>query len=94
DTNGSGGGGGTGGGVLVVSPNMDTGVLDKTWKEITDAPLAILKYTEDNITYQICPLSSYDEKAQGVYYNVKFKVNEQLSFTGSTDNPDGYPVLQ
>ena len=92
--NGSGGGGGTGGGVLVVSPNMDTGVLDKTWKEITDAPLAILKYTEDNITYQICPLSSYDEKAQGVYYNVKFKVNEQLSFTGSTDNPDGYPVLQ
>ena len=93
DAIGSGGGGGTGGGVLVVSPNMDTGVLDKTWKEITDAPFAVLKFTDDNITYGIYPLTSYDEKAQGVYYNVTFKVGEAM-FTGVANNPNDYPALQ
>lgn len=48
--NGSGGGGGTGGGVLIVGIDIETMILDKTWKEIHDAPFAVVR-SETSIGY-------------------------------------------
>lgn len=42
--NGSGGGGG--GGVLVCNVDLEKGALDKTWKEIHDAPFAVVHFSE------------------------------------------------
>ncbi len=39
-----GGGGGGGGGVLVCTLDGQTGALDKTWKEIYDAPFTVVRY--------------------------------------------------
>lgn len=50
DAIGSGGGGGTGGGVLIVGIDIETMILDKTWKEIHDAPFAVVR-SETSIGY-------------------------------------------
>jgi len=93
-------GGGGGGGVLVVGADMDTMTLDKTWKEIADAPFAIIKTpmseyangyilifeTEEyNGTYSVS-CAAFDVDSQGVVSL------GQLIFETNSEN--GYPVLQ
>lgn len=94
DAIGSGGGGGTGGGVLVVNADVETGIFDKTWKEINDASFAVIKYLDDNTlsTFFVVETSSlpigYVVKGVGVFANDITLVNA----TASTEND--YPVFQ
>lgn len=48
------GGGGGGGGVLVVEMDALTMTLNKTWKEIHDAPFAVVHYSESSSETSIC----------------------------------------
>lgn len=91
---GSGGGSGGDGGVLVVRGH-ESGrdiVLDKTWKEICDAPAAVLK-TEagngDSIDY-LWFFASVASEADGEY-NVIFGDGV---FTFTTESEDGYPAME
>lgn len=93
---GDGGGSGSGGGVLVVhaeaisnesksqakasSNTFPISVLDKTWKEIHDAPLAVLKH--EGVIY-LLSLALYEEG----YYGVDFG---DAGYFG-TVSEDGYP---
>lgn len=84
------GGGGGGGGVLVVNVNKVTGALDKTWQEIHDADLPILKYDigdDDDVSTMWARLSVEADGA--VYY-----VYKELDNTGyyEASSPSEYPV--
>lgn len=78
---GSGGGSGGDGGVLVV--HDEDGTLDKTWKEIRDAPLAVLKFEEPD-GFNVTPLTSVTSE-DGFY--VAFTDD----FIYETDSENGYP---
>ena len=92
---GSGGGGG-GGGALVCSVDLQTGALDKTWKEIHDA------YADGKII--VCDFDSEGElerlylgqltentEAYGVvFYELQ---GEPAAYLFSTDTENDYPVL-
>lgn len=88
--NGAGGGGGSGGGVLVV--NEVDGSLDKTWQEIHDADIAILKI-DSQIGYLYVV---YSDSLRSEYSVAFFTVtsggtsfDDPLIFETST--PNGYP---
>lgn len=74
----SGGGSGGDGGVLVV--HDEDGTLDKTWKEIHDAPLAIMK-----LQYEAVQVLSGITVSGGTYV-VAFG-----DLTYFTDSENGYP---
>lgn len=96
----SGGGSGGGGGVLVVHSTMtETSMtLDKTWKEIKDAPYAVYidAYEDGGIWSQtFSPILSLDDDGG---YNVliafPYVDGEAFKFvarTLTTDSEDGYP---
>lgn len=100
DNGGGGGGGGTGGGVLVVGVDMQTMSLDKTWKEINDAPFAVVHL----------PNSQYELSFAFVYMTAKNPITGEgtvLIANGSAESEaitfynlvfiaateDDYPVL-
>ena len=84
-----GNGGGSGGGVLIVT---DTdGTLNKTWQEIHDAPIAVLKIDSYNC---ICMDNTAD--SQSAMFSVVFVEHDN---TGNiqylvylTNSASGYPV--
>lgn len=89
--NGSGGGGGGGGSSSVLVVNDVDGTLDKTWQEIHDADIAILKI-DDQIGYLY---HIYSDPAR-TYYEVGFftvargtSFDDPLLYRSSTAN--GYP---
>ena len=93
DAIGSGGGGGGGGGVLVVSTDMQTMTLDKTWNEISSASFAVLQVLDENIV-EYCPIvrTGYG----GNNYYVEFASISQDGTTiiqFNTNSADGYPVM-
>ncbi len=107
---GSGGGGSSGGGVLVCSMDMQTFALDKTWQEIHDAPLAVLKMDmleSDGMARTFAAvIERYKTDASGnLIYCVLFAV-PNLDESGDTilihyeglelfaASPDGYPSMQ
>ena len=77
----SGGGSGGDGGVLVV--HDEDGTLDKTWKEIHDAPFAVLKFEEFD-GFEVRPLTSV---TSGDAFYAAFTDE----FVYETDNENGYP---
>lgn len=90
---GGGGGGSSGGGVLVVNFDMQTRTLGKTWKEISDAPFAVLKFPHPEMAGDTI---SYDP----IVYSIKsrtYKVRFNDPAYGVTefvaDSEDGYPVF-
>lgn len=92
--NGGGGGGGTGGGVLVANFDLKTGALDKTWNEINNAPLAIIKST-DPITgvtpfYYIFTIGNYD--GEYVVSTVEYDGEQFINHFYVTNSADGYPT--
>ena len=78
----------SGGGVLVVRGHESDHkiVLDKTWKEIHDAPFAVLRVEEAN-GFDVVPLTSVTSD-DGFY--VAF-VNSEHENTYETDNENGCP---
>lgn len=95
ENGGGGGGGSTGGGVLVVGLDPQTGALDKTWQEINDAPLAIVKNEAGNI---LSGFVMQTQAVEGVGYMVAVaffeaagdEVSMALAPYGAT-TADGYP---
>ena len=82
----SSGGGGTGGGVLVCTVDADTGALDHTWQEISDAGYAVLDLQENGI----CPtIQIADNGGYGVLF-LNFSTSSNLTFVAQT--ADDYPV--
>lgn len=81
---GSGGSSGGDGGVLVV--HDEDGTLDKTWKEIYDAPFAVLRLEEAD-GFDVVPLASmtFDD---AFYVAFVDSGHEDLY---ETDSENGYP---
>lgn len=90
---GSGGGGG-GGGVLVVHATDNGGflVLDKTWKEITQASYAVLVVNMQGMGNLYKPLSQTNDDGEGQYsaFFYDYLYGESSEFY--TDNENGYPA--
>lgn len=86
-------GGGSGSGILVVG-EVDTGEvdaddnpiyqLDKTWKEIYDAPFALIR-SEDFITY----IKSYINDPEEDRYGITLVPPSEMSYITNSEN--GYP---
>lgn len=81
---GSGGSSGGDGGVLVV--HSENGTLDKTWKELHDAPFAVLR-VEESDGFEVVPLTSVT--SEDAFY-VAF-VNSSYESVYETDSENGYP---
>jgi hypothetical protein len=87
---GGGGGGSSGGGVLVVHEDIDTGALDKTWQEIADSDLCVLKsFTgEKLIQYRVTkPIG------QGKYKVIVWSFSNSEQVVYEADTPTDYPVI-
>lgn len=86
----------SGGGVLVVGVNGETGTLDKTWKEIHDAPMVILKLVSDET---ICAYFVNAYSNNGSYYVIFAlpAIGQKISFDNVTyvaESVNDYPVFQ
>lgn len=93
-------GGGTGGGVLVVNATSTETevVLDKTWKEIYDAPFASIsmKFDEDLESYKFY-VGSVVKNANNTYSVFAFEIGSSFHITGYefvASSPTDYPVAQ
>ena len=80
-----GGGGSSGGGVLVVNlVNAETGELDKTWKEISDAGFSVLKFVNGEETgFVAISLFGYDSGDNQYYVQYgddDFAANSQTDY--------------
>ena len=81
-----GSGGGSSGGVLVV--DMDSNyVLNKTYKEIADAVISVLRVNHDDEYYDFQWLTSYGYDGYSGYY-----VTYGGGGTFVTDSENGYPA--
>lgn len=95
--NAGGGGGGGGGGVLVVGTTMtETSItLDKTWKEIKDAPFAVIVVDADESKFHIyiggmnSEVGLYAVLAFSAGIGAETVVLEPIIFTTTSEN--GYP---
>lgn len=80
--------------MLVVNADVETGIFDKTWKEINEASFAIIKYLDDNTlsTFLVVETSSspigYTVKGVGALANDVSIVNAE------TSSENDYPVFQ
>lgn len=84
-----GGGGSSGGGVLVVHQDADTGALDKTWKEITDAGFSVFIVVGGvGEPAYVFILMSFDSSDHSVQFYLPG--GETAKFAASSE--DGYPV--
>lgn len=94
DAIGSGGGGGTGGGVLVVNANIETGICDKTWKEINDASFAVIKILDDNVLSTF-PVVKTNSSPDGYVVKCVGSVgNETIINNAVASSENDYPVVQ
>lgn len=96
---GSGGGGsGGGGGVLVV--NDVEGVLDKTWQEIYDAPLAVLVMQNGEIKEfnHVWSVGNYNGTYGVLFFSTGFREDVGGYVLGerpyATNSPNDYPAYQ
>lgn len=91
-TFGGGGGGSSGGGVLEISVDDDTGALNKTWQEIHDASLAVLKnsYGGDGAYWAL--IMSAERRVDIQTHESKYMVTDINNEAYMTDTADGYPV--
>ena len=84
----------TGGGVLVVGVTMvgETPTLDKTWQQIHDAPIAILKSESDGEVsiYFLAGLTSMEGEFRANFVNLV--VQGEPVYTKAT-TADGYPII-
>lgn len=96
DNGSGGGGGGGGGGVLVVTLDEDTHTLDKTWKEIHDAPYAVIQIIDSTYGHRFMSIYAVDY-SEGQYAVVaasaeidppSITYNMEVFFTNSEN---GYP---
>ena len=85
--NGSGGGGG--GGVLVVTMDLGTGALDKTWNEINNADYCVAMNTSDGKSF----MPIYEIYEDGDAYFVSFTPLGATTVTFEASSADGYPVM-
>jgi len=87
--------GGTGGGVLVVTVDVDTMTLDKTWQEIYDADFAVLRIVDERgiLTYICtdCVITAFAEDP----YQVNFAQpsSETIVAQFNAHTASDYPVL-
>jgi hypothetical protein len=88
---GSGGGSGGDGGVLVVHQD-ENGVLDKTWKEIHDAPFAVLYRVVVGAATTYCPILTIGD--EGGYFVDFIDSAEATDYIFSTDSENGYPAIE
>ena len=91
--------GGTGGGVLVVNVDIQTGALDKTWKEIHDASFAVLK-VKDGTLESSAPIISTLKTSLMYYVHVAIGDGNPEDYTVpwileiyKTNSENGYPVV-
>ena len=80
---GGGGGGSSGGGVLVVYDVE--GTLDKTWQEIFDADLAVIKTSPNENERQMHYINYVDE------YDGEYEVNTKDEMRYAATSASGYP---
>lgn len=91
---GGSGGGSSGGGVLVVGSDEDTGVFDKTWQEIHDAPLAVLYGYGDDYSSSIQIISTLKNGSSYEVYLLGQSSGSPAFFLAVADSASGYPVFQ
>lgn len=82
---GQGGGGSSGGGVLVVNiVNAETGELDKTWKEISDAGFSVMKFIDGAETSFVAISTIGYDAGDNLYYvtygDGRFVANSQTDY--------------
>jgi hypothetical protein len=95
----SGGGGGSGGGVLVVTDTDWT--LDKTWQEIVDADLAVVRMeinSEDDPPPRgfVCPVVYHMSDTKSGDYSISVLVEEEGAASMqyyAASSASGYPVM-
>ena len=85
------GGGGSGGGVLVVNIDMQTRTLDKTWKEISDAPFAVLRFPHPEMGGTAIAYNTITYIISGSTYKVRFNDPAYGETEFTTDSEYGYP---
>lgn len=88
-------GGGSGGGVLVVSADLETMTLDKTWQEIFDADypvITVLTGENDKVFLLITEVLVDTEFEPATYLVNAGIVGNNSQFIA--DSADGYPVLR
>ena len=89
----SGGGGGGGGEILIVNYDKDdTGALDKTWNEISNAGIAILTWSDGPGKYFILIYTVW--KFQGAYGISAYDYASESLYDFATESADSYPVFQ
>lgn len=90
----TGGGGTGGGGVLVVNANVETGICDKTWKEINDASFAVIKILDDNVLSTF-PVVKTNSSPDGYVVKCVGSVgNETIINNAVASSENDYPVVQ
>ncbi len=89
-----GGGGGTGEGVLVVNADVETGIFDKTWKEIHDASFAVIKMLDDNTLSTFLVLETSSTPVDYAVKCVGALGNETIINNAVASSENDYPVLQ
>ena len=89
----SGGGGGGGNGIFIVNYDKgDTGALDKTWKEISDAGIAVITWNSGPGKYFILIYTIWE--FQGAYGVSAYDYESQTVYDFAAESADGYPVFQ
>ena len=81
-----------GGGAFVVSADIGTGTLDKTWQEVIDASLTttvilVIVATENSVV-----VYNLGQASAGDSYGLTF-FNASTQIHASADSADGYPVI-
>ena len=81
------------GGVLVVNAEDHDGsiVLDKTWKQISEAVFAVLIVEEQGVGTRYKPLSQVSDDGEGQYGVFFHDYTTGYSDEFYTDNENGYP---
>lgn len=83
-------GGGTSEPLIVKASNGKTGVLDHTWNEIANAPVAWFEYQESGLTYRIA-ITELRESLLGYMVVLAMSTGELPSTVFITPDADGYP---
>lgn len=83
--------GSSGGGVLVVNVDMQTRTLDKTWKEISDAPFAVVRFPHPEMSGTAIAYNPITYIISGSTYKVRFNDPAYGVTEFTTDSEDGYP---
>lgn len=88
------GGGGGGGGVLVATVDAQTVALDKTWKQIDEAPFTVVKTNDGTNNVTLPVLSTTRASATKLKVNCMSPEDPSQLITFTATSEDGYPVIQ